>query len=130
MRPERHVLSGRQSDDPDFQAGLAAGLAALGHHGRIGDLRDRGPVLAKSFLNSGFTVALCCLWPTVINTSVGVASIDRDLINVGRVIKLPRLTNIAKIVLPSALPMVFTGLRLSLATGWMVLIAAEMLSQN
>ena len=88
------------------------------------------PFFAKSFLNSGFTVALCCLWPTVINTSVGVASIDRDLINVGRVIKLPRLTNIAKIVLPSALPMVFTGLRLSLATGWMVLIAAEMLSQN
>lgn len=88
------------------------------------------PIFAKSFLNSGLTVALCCLWPTVINTSVGVASIDRDLINVGRVIKLPRLTNIAKIVLPSALPMVFTGLRLSLATGWMVLIAAEMLSQN
>lgn len=88
------------------------------------------PFFAKSFLNSGLTVALCCLWPTVINTSVGVASIDRDLINVGRVIKLPRLTNIAKIVLPSALPMVFTGLRLSLATGWMVLIAAEMLSQN
>jgi len=88
------------------------------------------PFFAKSFLNSGLTVALCCLWPTVINTSVGVASIDRDLINVGRGIKLPRLTNIAKIVLPSALPMVFTGLRLSLATGWMVLIAAEMLSQN
>jgi nitrate/nitrite transport system permease protein len=61
---------------------------------------------------------------------VGVAGIDRDLINVGRVIKLKPLTNIAKIVLPSALPMIFTGLRLSLATGWMVLIAAEMLSQN
>ncbi len=88
------------------------------------------PFFAKSFLNSGFTVALCCLWPTVINTSVGVAGIDRDLINVGRVIKLKPLTNIAKIVLPSALPMIFTGLRLSLATGWMVLIAAEMLSQN
>lgn len=88
------------------------------------------PFFAKSFLNSGLTVALCCLWPTVINTSVGVASIDRDLLNVGRVIKLPRGTNITKIVLPSALPMVFTGLRLSLATGWMVLIAAEMLSQN
>ncbi len=88
------------------------------------------PMFDKSFLNSAFTVALCCLWPTVINTTVGVAGIDRDLVNVGKVIKLPPLTHIAKIVLPSSVPMIFTGLRLSLATGWMVLIAAEMLAQN
>ncbi len=88
------------------------------------------PLFQKSFLNSAFTVALCCLWPTVINTTVGVAGIDKDLVNVGRVIKLPALTHIAKIVLPSSVPMIFTGLRLSLATGWMVLIAAEMLAQN
>ena len=53
-----------------------------------------------------------------------------DLVNVGRVIKLAPMTNVRKIVLPSAIPMMFTGLRLSLATGWMVLIAAEMLAQN
>ena len=88
------------------------------------------PMLQKSFLNSGFTVALCCLWPTVINTAVGVAGIDRDLIDVSRVIKLSTATKVRKIVLPSAIPMIFTGLRLSLATGWMVLIAAEMLAQN
>lgn len=88
------------------------------------------PFFQKSFLNSAFTVALCCLWPTVINTTVGVAAIDRDLVNVGRVIKLAPATHILKIVLPSAVPMIFTGLRLSLATGWMVLIAAEMLAQN
>ncbi len=88
------------------------------------------PMFQKSFLNSAITVALCCLWPTVINTTVGVAGIDRDLLNVGRVIKLSPGTNITKIVLPAAVPMIFTGLRLSLATGWMVLIAAEMLAQN
>lgn len=88
------------------------------------------PMFAKSFLNSAFTVALCCLWPTVINTTVGVASIDRDLVNVSRVIQLPTLVHIRKIVIPAAIPMIFTGLRMSLATGWMVLIAAEMLAQN
>jgi nitrate/nitrite transport system permease protein len=88
------------------------------------------PMFEKSFLTSAITVALCCLWPTVINTTVGVAGLDRELVNVGKVIKLSPLTNVIKIVLPSSLPMIFTGLRLSLATGWMVLIAAEMLAQN
>lgn len=88
------------------------------------------PMFDKSFLNSGLTVALCCLWPTLINTIVGVSNIDKDLLNVSRVIKLNTLTHIRKIVLPASVPMIFTGLRLSLATGWMVLIAAEMLSQN
>lgn len=88
------------------------------------------PFFQKSFLNSGFTVALCCLWPTLINTAVGVANIDKDLLNVSRVIQLNKLSHIRKIVWPASIPMIFTGLRLSLATGWMVLIAAEMLSQN
>ena len=88
------------------------------------------PFFEKSFLVSAFTVALCCLWPTLINTAVGVANVDKDLINVSRVIKLPASTHIRRIIIPASIPMIFTGLRLSLATGWMVLIAAEMLSQN
>ncbi len=88
------------------------------------------PLFDKAFLNSAITVALCCLWPTLINTTVGVAGIDRDLVNVSRVMSLAPLMHVRKIVLPAAMPMIFTGLRLSLATGWMVLIAAEMLSQN
>lgn len=88
------------------------------------------PVFEKAFLNSAITVALCCIWPTLINTTVGVAGIDRDLVNVSRVMKLAPLVHIRKIVIPAAIPMIFTGLRLSLATGWMVLIAAEMLAQN
>ena len=90
----------------------------------------KDPMFEKSFLTSAITVTLCSLWPTLINTSVGVASIDRDLVNVGRVLQLNWTTKVFKMVLPSALPLIFTGLRLSLGVGWMVLIAAEMLAQN
>ncbi|MSP43012.1 MAG: ABC transporter permease [Alphaproteobacteria bacterium] len=84
----------------------------------------------KSFLTSAITVTLCSLWPTLINTSVGVASIDRDLLNVGRVLRLKWRVQLVRLVLPSALPFIFTGMRLSLGVGWMMLIAAEMLAQN
>ena len=85
---------------------------------------------SKSFLVSAITVTLCSLWPTLINTALGVASIDRDLVNVSRVLKMGTGAKIRRLVLPSALPLIFTGLRLSLGVGWMVLIAAEMLAQN
>ena len=85
---------------------------------------------AKSFVTSAITVTLCSLWPTLINTAVGVSSIDRDLVNVGKVLRLDWGTQIRRIILPSALPYIFTGMRLSLGVGWMVLIAAEMLAQN
>lgn len=88
------------------------------------------PMFEKSFIISAITVTLCSLWPTLINTAVGVTSVDRDLVNVGRVLQLPLLTRVRKIILPSALPFIFTGMRLSLGVGWMVLIAAEMLAQN
>lgn len=87
-------------------------------------------LFAKSFLVSAITVTLCSLWPTLINTALGVASIDKDLVSVSRVLKMNTYTKITKLVLPSALPLIFTGLRLSLGVGWMVLIAAEMLAQN
>jgi nitrate/nitrite transport system permease protein len=86
--------------------------------------------LPKSLVISAITVTLCSLWPTLINTALGVASMDKDLVNVGRVLQLSTATTIRKLVLPSALPLIFTGLRLSLGVGWMVLIAAEMLAQN
>jgi nitrate/nitrite transport system permease protein len=88
------------------------------------------PMFSKSFITSAFTVSLCCLWPTLINTAVGVSSIDSDLVNVSKVLRLNAVNHIIKIVLPSSIPMIFTGLRLSLGIGWMVLIAAEMLAQN
>lgn len=88
------------------------------------------PMFSKSFLTSAITVTLCCMWPTIINTAIGVSSIDNDLINVSRVLRLNWATKVYKIVLPSSVPMIFAGLRLSLGIGWMVLIAAEMLAQN
>ena len=88
------------------------------------------PMLEKSFINSALTVALCSLWPTVINTAYGVSSIDRDLLNVARMLRLTWTTKLTKVLVPAALPLIFTGLRLSLGVGWMVLIAAEMLAQN
>lgn len=86
--------------------------------------------LPKSLVISAVTVTLCSLWPTLINTALGVASVDKDLVNVSKVLRLPTSTTVRKIILPSSLPLIFTGLRLSLGVGWMVLIAAEMLAQN
>ena len=88
------------------------------------------PMFSKSYLVSTITVMLCSLWPSLINTAVGVTGVDRDLVNVSRVLQLSWITHVRKIVLPSAVPMIFTGLRLSLGVAWMVLIAAEMLAQN
>jgi len=84
----------------------------------------------KSFISSALTVALCSLWPTLTNTALGVASIEKDHLNVARVLNLDLWTRIRKIVIPSSLPLIFAGLRISLGVGWMVLIAAEMLAQN
>ena len=91
---------------------------------------DTSDWLPKSLVVSAVTVTLCSLWPTLINTALGVSSIDKDLVSVSRVLKMNTYTKITKLVLPSALPLIFTGLRLSLGVGWMVLIAAEMLAQN
>lgn len=91
---------------------------------------SEAPMFSKSFIISMFTVTLCSMWPTMINTAVGVAGVSKDLINVSRVLRLSWFTHVRKIVLPSSIPMMFTGLRLSLGIAWMVLIAAEMLAQN
>ena len=88
------------------------------------------PMFEKSFLTSMITVTLCSLWPTLINTSVGVAAVNPDLLNVSRVLRLSFWTHVRKVVLPSSVPMIFTGLRVSLGIAWMVLIAAEMLAQS
>jgi nitrate/nitrite transport system permease protein len=86
--------------------------------------------LPKSFVISAIVVMMCSMWPTLINTAVGTASIDKDLLNVARVLRLGWFAKLTKLVLPSSLPYIFTGMRLSLGVGWMVLIAAEMLAQN
>lgn len=79
---------------------------------------------------SASTVAMCALWPALVNTALGVSAIDKDHLNVAKVLKLGFWSRLFKIVIPSSLPLVFAGLRISLGVGWMVLIAAEALSSS
>ena len=85
---------------------------------------------SSAMVTSALVVTLCSLWATLLNTAHGVSSIDKDLMNVSKVLKLKPMERITKIVLPSSLPLIFTGLRLSLGVGWMVLIAAEIMAQS
>jgi nitrate/nitrite transport system permease protein len=75
-----------------------------------------------------FTIAMCSMWPTVLNTALGVRSVPEDYLNVARVLKLSRSKTLFKIMLPAALPYMFTGFRLSLGIAWLVIVAAEMLT--
>jgi nitrate/nitrite transport system permease protein len=75
-----------------------------------------------------FTIAMCSMWPTVMNTALGVRSIPQDYINVARVLKLSGWKTLVKVTIPAALPYMFTGFRLSLGIAWLVIVAAEMLT--
>src|SRR5882672_4637573 len=75
-----------------------------------------------------FAIAICSMWPTVLNTMQGVRAIPQDYWNVAKVLRLSRLTTFSKIVLPATLPYMFTGFRLSLGIAWLVIVASEMLT--
>ncbi len=77
-----------------------------------------------------FTIALCSMWPTVINTAAGVRAIPQDYLNVAKVLRLSRAATLFKVMLPAALPYMFTGFRLSLGLAWLVIVAAEMLTNT
>src|SRR5215813_7738765 len=81
-----------------------------------------------SELGALFTIAVCAMWPTVLNTAVGVRAIPQDYLNVAKVLKLSRSKTLFKVLIPSALPYMFTGFRLSLGIAWLVIVAAEMLT--
>jgi|SRR6185503_5318144 len=81
-----------------------------------------------SELGALFTIAICAMWPTVLNTAVGVRSIPQDYLNVARVLKLSRTKTLLRVLLPATLPYMFTGFRLSLGIAWLVIVAAEMLT--
>ncbi len=88
------------------------------------------PDLDKSFIISFISVGLCAMWATMVNTSMGVSTVDKDFINVAKVLKLNIGQNIFKIILPASLPLIFTGLRITVSVAWMVLIAIELLAQS
>src|SRR6266852_3363114 len=75
-----------------------------------------------------FAIAVCSMWPTVINGSAGVKAIPQDYWNVAKVLRLSRFTTFTKIVIPATLPYLFTGYRLSLGIAWLVIVASEMLT--
>ena len=75
-----------------------------------------------------FTIAMCSMWPTVLNTALGVRSIPQDYLNVAKVLQLSRKKTLFRVLLPAALPYMFTGFRLSLGIAWLVIVAAEMLT--
>lgn len=79
-------------------------------------------------LGALFTIAVCSMWPTVLNTAVGVRAIPQDYLNVAKVLKLSRTKTLFKVLIPATLPYMFTGFRLSLGIAWLVIVAAEMLT--
>ncbi|MFL5620128.1 MAG: nitrate ABC transporter permease [Gemmatimonadaceae bacterium] len=93
------------------------------------------PLALVAFKNLGgvssstlFTIFVTSLWPTLINTAVGVSSLPADYRIVAKVFRFSRARYLRKILLPHTLPYVLTGLRLSMGTAWLVIVAAEMLS--
>ncbi|MEM6318903.1 MAG: ABC transporter permease subunit [Bacteroidota bacterium] len=89
-----------------------------------------GSDLDTSFIISGISVGLCAMWATLVNTSVGVSSVNKDYLNVAKVLQLGTFKKIFKVILPSAIPLIFTGLRITVSVAWMVLIAIELLAQS
>ncbi len=81
-----------------------------------------------SELGALFTIAICSMWPTVLNTAVGVRAIPQDYLNVAKVLKLSRTKTLFTVLIPASLPYMFTGFRLSLGIAWLVIVAAEMLT--
>ena len=75
-----------------------------------------------------FVIFITSLWPTIINTALGVSSVPQDYLDVARVLEMPRWRRITKIILPASLPYIFTGLRISLGIAWLVIVAVEMLT--
>jgi nitrate/nitrite transport system permease protein len=75
-----------------------------------------------------FTIAICAMWPTVLNTAMGVRAIPEDYLNVARVLRLSPAKRFFSILLPATLPYIFTGFRLSLGIAWLVIVAVEMLT--
>jgi nitrate/nitrite transport system permease protein len=75
-----------------------------------------------------WSIFICSIWPMIINTAVGVQRVPQDYMNVARVLNLSEWKIITKILFPSVLPYMLTGVRLAIGTAWLVIVAAEMLT--
>jgi len=75
-----------------------------------------------------WTIFICSIWPMIINTAVGVQRVPQDYLNVARVLALSEWKVVTRILFPAVLPYMLTGIRLSIGTAWLVIVAAEMLT--
>jgi nitrate/nitrite transport system permease protein len=75
-----------------------------------------------------WTIFICSIWPMILNTAEGVRRVLQDYLNVARVLGLTEGKIITKILFPAVLPYMLTGIRLSIGTAWLVIVAAEMLT--
>jgi nitrate/nitrite transport system permease protein len=85
-------------------------------------------IMVKADPAAVWVIFITSLWPVVINTAAGAASVPRDHHDVARVFRFSKATRLREVVVPHAMPSVITGLRLSMGVAWMVIVAAEMLS--
>lgn len=83
--------------------------------------------IKDSGLSSIFVIFICSLWPMLINTAFGVASVRREWLNVARTLEVGTLRRAFTIILPAAAPTILTGMRISIGIAWLVIVAAEML---
>ena len=75
-----------------------------------------------------WAIFICSIWPMIINTAVGVQRVPQDYMNVAKVLNLSEWKILTKILFPSVLPYMLTGVRLAIGTAWLVIVAAEMLT--
>lgn len=84
--------------------------------------------LKDSNASAIFIIFICSIWPVLINTTYATANVRTDWINVGRVLGMSHWQRIRRIVLPASVPMIFTGMRISIGIAWLVIVAAEMVA--
>ncbi len=83
--------------------------------------------IKDSGISGVFVIFICSVWPMLINTAFGVASVRRDWLNVAKTLEVPPLRRAFEVILPAAAPTILTGMRISMGIAWLVIVAAEML---
>jgi nitrate/nitrite transport system permease protein len=83
--------------------------------------------IKDSAISGVFVIFICSIWPMLINTAFGVASVRREFLNVARTLEVPPLRRAFEVILPAAAPTILTGMRISMGIAWLVIVAAEML---
>jgi nitrate/nitrite transport system permease protein len=83
--------------------------------------------IKDSATSSIFVIYICSIWPMLLNTAFGVASVRKEWLNVARTLEVGRLRTALAVILPAAAPTIMTGMRISIGIAWLVIVAAEML---